>query len=44
MKIIKVNKAENTIINSINNSMDNKIEIIVANNLDACSCTGNGFC
>ena len=44
MKIIKVNKAENTVLNSIKNSMDKNIEIIVANNLDACSCTGNDFC
>ncbi|MDD6388291.1 MAG: hypothetical protein PUA68_04430 [Bacilli bacterium] len=44
MKIIKINNAKNIISNSIKNSMNNTVEIIVANNLDACSCTGNDFC
>lgn len=44
MKILKVNNSQLNAYKSIETSMENKIEISICNTLDACSCTGNGFC
>ncbi|MDO5568629.1 MAG: hypothetical protein Q4G04_00750 [bacterium] len=44
MKILKLNKMKPNAYTSIRKSMDEEKEISVLNNLDACACTGNGFC
>lgn len=44
MKVIKVNVSQLNAYDSIKNSMSNKKELSICNSLDACSCTGNGFC
>lgn len=44
MKIIKVIGLQCNTYNNIKDSMDVTKGISVANNLDACGCTGNGLC
>lgn len=44
VKILKLNKMKPNAYTSIRKSMDEEKEISVLNNLDACACTGNGFC
>ena len=44
MKLLKVNNSTINAFESIKKSMNNITEISLCNSLDACSCTGNGFC
>jgi len=44
MKVIKINVSNVNAYSSIKNSMEEKEEISICNNLDACGCTGNGYC
>lgn len=44
MKIIKVNSCGKNAQDAIKESMNSEEAIAILSTLDACGCTGNGFC